>query len=159
LAKPVIYGFGKFKDTFKEIAMAMEMLFNLAGLKLSVLKKKERVLFEAYCFAEIYKEIYQFYSAPCKTYSQTITYNVNQEDEMLDANFLVCLIKDILESEEYTLTGIAYYIGIPEEVLYDLLAGIYKNPSPILWRKIIELHSTVRRELYQMIIKKIMEKG
>ncbi len=53
-------------------------------------------------------------------------------------------------------TGIANYVRMPEDVIYDLFIGINKTPSSSLWNKIIELHSTVRSDLYQELIKMIM---
>jgi hypothetical protein len=75
---------------------------------------------------------------------------------MLEANFIKYLIRDILSTEEYSLTGIANYARIPEDVIYDLFTGFNKNPSSSLWNKVIELHSTVRSDLYQKLIAKIM---
>ena len=39
------------------------------------------------------------------------------------------IIKDILSTEEYSLTGIASHTRIPEEVLSDVASGINSNPS------------------------------
>jgi len=56
---------------------------------------------------------------------------------MLEANFLIYVIKDILSTKEYSLSGIANYIQIPEDVIYDLVAGLNKNPSSYLWKKLL----------------------
>jgi len=77
------------------------------------------------------------------------------EDAMMEAKFARCVINDILSTEEYTLSGIACYTHTPEEVVYDVAIGVNTSPTAIFVRKIIELHRSIRRELYQEIIKKI----
>jgi hypothetical protein len=78
-----------------------------------------------------------------------------EENEMLDANFICLLVKDILASGEYTPSGIAYYTNTPEDVITEVAAGCNPNPSAIFLQRIIEMHRTVRRELYTEVIKKI----
>lgn len=74
---------------------------------------------------------------------------------MLEENFLQFVINDILSTKEYSLEGIAQYADISEEVIYDILTGSHKIPSLPLSRKIIELHKSVRQDLYSQIFKKI----
>jgi hypothetical protein len=78
------------------------------------------------------------------------------EIAMFEANFVKCIINDILSSEEYTLSGIAYYTETPEEIVYDIAIGHNISPSANLLRKIIELHRSVRSDLYRSIIEKII---
>jgi hypothetical protein len=75
------------------------------------------------------------------------------ENKMLDANLLALIIKDILATEEYDLKGIAYYTKCHEDVLHEVVTGCNINPSAMLVRNIIELHRSVRAELYIKIIK------
>ena len=129
----------------------------LTGIdELYVLPKKEKILLEAYLFAHLHHELHEIFSKRYKKYLQIIKFDTEKEDAMLDANFLLYLINDILSTEEYSLTGIANYTRIPEEIIFDVISGINKNPSSTLWRKVIELHSTVRRDLYRELIKKII---
>ena len=51
--------------------------------------------------------------------------------------------------------GIAYYVQMPEDVIYELVTGLNKNPSLELSRKIVELHKSVRIELYQAVLEKV----
>jgi hypothetical protein len=78
------------------------------------------------------------------------------EIAMFEANFIRCIINDILSTEEYTLSGIAYYTETPEEIVYDIAIGHNTSPSANLLRKIIELHRSVRRDLYRSIVEKII---
>lgn len=66
------------------------------------------------------------------------------------------VIRDILSTEEYSLSGIASHTHIPEEVLSDIVSGMNPNPTFELSRKLFELHMTVRRDLYDKIVRKII---
>ena len=74
---------------------------------------------------------------------------------MLEENFIRSIINDILLTGDYNVTGIACYADTSEDVIIDLASGLNKKPLAVCFRKIIELHKTVRRELYEMIGKKI----
>ena len=74
----------------------------------------------------------------------------------METNFLRHVIHDILSTEEYSLSGLAYYTRTPEDVLYDIATGKNTDPSASILRKIIELHRTIRPELYRVIIQKII---
>lgn len=76
----------------------------------------------------------------------------HKEILMKDAALLQYIIKDILKSEMYTLDGIAYYTQTPREVIDDLFSGITQSPSHAVFRKIIELHLSVRKSWYQTIL-------
>lgn len=65
------------------------------------------------------------------------------------------MIKDILSTNEYSLAGIATHTHIPEEVLSDVAAGMNADPTFEASRKIFELHISVRRNLYDNIMRKI----
>ncbi len=75
---------------------------------------------------------------------------------MLDAYFVRCVINDILTTEEYSLAGIVNYTQATEEVIYDLATGKNLSPSLELSQKIIELHRTVRKEIYDKLLKKLI---
>lgn len=60
------------------------------------------------------------------------------------------------QTNEYSLEGIALYADIHQDVIQEAYAGLNLHPSAALLRKTIELHRTVRRELYQDIMKKIV---
>ena len=77
---------------------------------------------------------------------------------MLEAKFIRLIIQTILSTDEYTLEGIANYTNTHEEVVHEIFCGQNPNPSAIFLRKLIELHRTVRRDLYQEITKKITSK-
>ena len=134
---------------------AMELMAYF-GIDCSRLSKNEKLLFSSYLFVNLNHELNEIFQAGYKNYFRLIKADFVMEDVMVEANFLHHIIKDILSTGEYSLEGIAYYIRIPKDVLYDLVTGFNINPSLMLYRKIIELHSTVRRDLYHTLIKKIM---
>ncbi len=75
---------------------------------------------------------------------------------MLEGNFIRLVINDILLTEEYTVQGIACYTQTPEDVIYDIAMGNNLAPSFPLSRKIIEIHRSIRPDLYSNILKKIL---
>jgi hypothetical protein len=66
------------------------------------------------------------------------------------------IVNDIVSTGEYTPQGIACYTGSFEEVVEEIQSGINTNPSGILLKRLIGLHCSVRRDLYDFIIRKIM---
>lgn len=139
--------------------MKMELLFNLTGINLNRLSRDEKFLLISYLFTHIHRELFEKFKSHHQIYLQISRHDLSTEDAMLEANFIKYLIRDILSTEEYSLTGIANYARIPEDVIYDLFTGLNKNPSSSLWNKVIELHSIVRSDLYQELIAKIISKN
>ena len=74
---------------------------------------------------------------------------------MIETNLIRCVINDILLTEEYTLPGIAHYTDTPEEVIFELASGLNSSPTLLVSRKIIELHRTIRPQLYAGIVHKV----
>jgi hypothetical protein len=66
-----------------------------------------------------------------------------------------CLINDILKSEAYTISGISYYTQTPEEIIQDLLMGNKISTIIAFPRRLIELHKSIRPDVYKNIMKKI----
>lgn len=90
-------------------------------------------------------------------YFRLIKLNKNKESVMIEANFVRFVISDILQSEEYTLGGIAFYTNTPEEALYDVAAGININPSLSLTKRLVELHRSIKPALYQKLMRNIQD--
>lgn len=57
-------------------------------------------------------------------------------------------IKELLDTNEYTLDGIAFELREPVDVIIDLVTGINQNPSMNIAIKLFELHSNVKRAFY-----------
>ena len=73
---------------------------------------------------------------------------------MLESNFTRLIINDILSTEDYNLQGISMYTNTHIDVIREIVAG-RTAPSISLFKRIIDLHWSVRRGLYDGIIKKI----
>lgn len=119
------------------------------------LSKTEKILLEAKLFISIYTELLTIFKSQYKDYLNLIKSNC-QEEAMFCMNFTQEMIKDILSTKEYSLAGIAIHTRIPEEVLFDIVSGMNTNPTFELSRKLFELHATVRRNLYDKIMEKIL---
>jgi hypothetical protein len=137
---------------------AIEPLCNLVGVSPSKLTKEEYLIIEVELFVHVYEELKEHFKEKFKEYFRSIKYREETENAMIEANFVRCVINDILLTGEYTLEGIAYYTQTPGDVLYELAMGSNTSPSAVLLRKLVELHKSVRRELYDLIMKKISAK-
>jgi hypothetical protein len=135
---------------------AEEFLCQIAGINPQKFSKNENLFLEAELFIRACDELKEVFKIKYKEYSDLIQTIAEMENNMLEANFIKCIINDILLTEEYTLEGIACYTQTPEEVIYDIATGNNITPSLSLSRKIIEIHRSVRADLYKDIFKKII---
>lgn len=138
---------------------AIEPLYRSMGKELRNLSKNEINLLEAEILLFLYKELIEVFRSYYEDYFQSMKFNIKMENEMLEDNFIRCIIIDLLSLDEYSVQGIAYYTEMPEEAIYEVLMGKNTNPSFKLLRKIIELHRFVRPELYKAVVKKVAEEN
>jgi len=123
------------------------------------LSKVECVFLEANLFVRISDEFSEIFRNQYRNYLKLLKSEPNKEDEVIEINFLRFLVNDIVSTNEYTLEGIANFIRMPLDVILEIASGINTNPSLMLAARIIKLHSDVRRELYNDLIKKVMEES
>ena len=143
-------------DVMDTITMpATEPLCYLMGISPTTLTKEENLIIEVVLFIHICEALKEEYKIKHKDYFRILKCNAEMEYATMETKFLSSVINDILSTEEYTLPGIACYTQTPEDVVYEIAAGINTSPSAIFLRKIIELHRSIRQELYREIIKKI----
>ena len=140
------------------IMSAMESLCHLIGIDFRDLSREETFIIEAELFARLCDELKMYFKKQYRDYFLVINMNTEMEEIMLEDNLMRCVINDILASEEYTISGIALYTSTPEEVIYDVATGINTAPSALIFRKVMALHRTVRRELYDELMRKITSK-
>lgn len=136
---------------------AMEPLCQMLGVNSNELTKEENLILEAKLFNQICEELKEIIKDQYKDYFQLMKFNEDMENNMIEAEFLRCVINDILSTEEYSLPGIACYTNTPEDVIQEVVIGNNNNPSFAFSRRIIALHCTVRPAVYQAIVKKIIE--
>lgn len=134
---------------------AMEPLCKLIGINPSQLSYEENLLIEVDLFTRLCEELNEFFRQQHMDYFQLIKINFDKGSTMLDRKFIRLIIQDILNTKEYDLKGIAYYTDTYDEVVEEMVVGKNTNPSAIFLRKLIDLHRSVRTELYCSIIKKI----
>lgn len=136
----------------------LEIMCQTIGiLKPRNISNEEALFLEADIFSHVYESLKSFFKTHYMNYFRVMKFNLEMENTMLESNFMRYLINDILLSEEYSLTGIAYYTQTPEEVIYDLATGLNLHPSLPLSKKIINLHRDIRPDLYRDIFKKFQE--
>jgi hypothetical protein len=133
-----------------------ELLCRLAGIMPNNLSKEESIIIEAELFTRLYEKLKEFYKEKQKDYFKLLKFDKEMEMLMFEKNFTRCVINDILSTNEYTLSGIAYYTETPEEIVFEIASGHNTNPSVDFFRKIVEIHRTVRSDLYRALMEKIL---
>lgn len=145
----------KIKGIREGAMAALQSLSYLYGVNSHRLSKEENFIIEAGLFVRLCEELHEFIKKQYREYFTLIKINPRKENAMIETNFLRCIVNDILSTGEYTLSGIAYYSHVSEDVIYEIISGCNTNPSLLLARKIIDLHRSIRKDLYQAIFKKI----
>jgi hypothetical protein len=134
---------------------ALEPLYSLMGVSTFNLSKNEIYILEAELFISVCEKLKEFFRSQYREYFRLLQITIEQENIMLEVNFLPLIMKDIISSNEYTLEGIARYTDTHEDILHEVLDGRNTRPSATLLRRVIELHRSIRRELYSDIMKKV----
>lgn len=139
----------------KRLMTAIEPFCELAGINSSQFSIEENFMIEAIFFERIRREIKKFFINQHKENWWIAKATLRKDNEMLETSIIRWVVEDVLATEQYDLKGIACYTGIPEDDIHELYIGRIMNPSVLLFRRIIELHKSVRPTLYQEIIKKL----
>jgi len=135
-----------------------QSLLSLLRLKFLVpdgATKSEIRLLEAEITAHLVDELMDFFES--KYCAKNGLYKTGKKGEsvMLDVNFLKEMLRDILITGEYTLDGVVSYTGYHEDTIHAVAAGLNANPSFSLFYRFVELHRFARRDLYEVLRKKI----
>ncbi len=133
----------------------VEPLYGLMANGFNKYSKSERILLEAGLFSCVCNQLKELFKEQYSEYFRVMKFTIEMENAMIDTNFVCLVIKDILSTNEYNLEGIAYYTNVHEDIIYDIVTGQNKNPSAMVLQKVIDLHRSVRPNLYREIIKKI----
>ena len=136
---------------------AISPFCHLLGINPATLSPGEFALLEAELFLHICKELKEHFRVQHKNYFYLMRFTEEMENTMLETNLARLITKDILSTEEYNLAGIARYADASEDVVQDVIDGRNERPSATLLCRIIELHRSVRRELYSSIMKKVVK--
>lgn len=134
---------------------AVVPLSQLMRIDVSNLSKQELLILEAELYVRICEGLKEAFSEQYKDYFRLMNTPNEKESYMLESNFVSSIVKDILSTQEYTLQGIAEYTDFHEDVVVDVIAGRNVCPSSAFLKRIIELHRSVRSDLYKTIMKKI----
>lgn len=135
---------------------AVESLCRLNNINLKNFSNEENLILEAEFYYRICEQLKELFKIQYKDYFRIMKFNKEMEDAMMEERYVRCVINDIISTQEYSLLGIASYTYSPEDVIYEVATGKNTNPSSQLMRKIIELHRSVRPDLYRDMIKKII---
>ena len=137
---------------------ATEPLCHLIGIDSYKLSREEFLILEAELFYSVCEELKEIFRMQYKEYFRLTKLTKEMENIMLEHHFLRFIINDTLSTKEYSVEGFAYYIDTHADVVNEIISGNNVNPSAMLLRRAIGLHRSVRGELYQAIIQKIIKK-
>lgn len=119
-------------------------------------EKNERKLLKAFLLCHCHKLL-------CELFHNVIQQSVNHdatvamESYLMDSKIIQFLIRDILETGEYTLEGIAHYTKIPFDVILDAACGNNYQLSVTPWARIVDLYIQVKPEISEMLFDKLLE--
>lgn len=138
---------------------AIEPLYHSIRTTSHKLTKEEHLLLEAELFINLCAELKEIFREEYQEYFHLMKFTTEMENTMLDENLVRLVINDILSSNEYTMEGIAQYTNTHIDVIQEMVSGLNPNPSVTLFRKTMELHRSIRSDLYHLLMKKITEKN
>lgn len=133
---------------------SLELFSSLIGINLKKLSSTEIRILEISLFIKVCKALEEIFHEELKDTLLTRQI-VEKGSHMYEARFLTKIVNDILNTDLYTIAGIAYETNVPEDVICDIILEQNRNPSLEVSRKIIELHRKVDPALYQRVINKI----
>jgi hypothetical protein len=116
-------------------------------------QKNERKLLKAFlleCLHQLFGELF----LSKNQYKQN---NSSMEYYNMDSKIIQTLIRGIVETEEYTLEGIAYHTRIPFDVIYDAACGISNQFSITPWARVVDLYLKVKPDVARVLVKKLLE--
>lgn len=133
-----------------------DLVFYLFKQDCKKLSQVEKLIFEIVLVIRIHKELSDIFAAKQEKFKKLTRKHLIKEEDMSEVKFVQEMVNDILSTNEYSLSGIANCTHIPEDVLTDLASGLNVNPTFELSRRIFELHATVRKDLYDAVMRKII---
>jgi hypothetical protein len=137
---------------------AVEPFCTLIGIDHRKISKAEFIVLEAELFLCICNFLKEYFRVQFSYYDRIMNFTLMMEEEMLETNFAKLILNDILLTNEYTIEGIANYTGIHSDIIHDVITGVNVNPSVQVVKRAIDLHRKVRNELYQGIMKQLLDK-
>ncbi len=118
------------------------------NLNSNFIVKNKKLFFKAFFIDQLHTAIKELFSDLSFTKSKNDSY---MECCAVDSKVIQMIIKAIIETEEYTLEGIAYYTRIPFDVVFDAACGNSSQISITFWKKMIGLLIQIRPQIEQML--------
>src|SRR3990167_10282700 len=96
-----------------------DLVGNLLRERANKLSKVEKLILEIILITRIHQELSPVFSYPHEQYKRLIrsTHSQNQGENMKNISLIQEIIKDVLATKAYTLSGMATHTHIPTEVL------------------------------------------
>ncbi len=119
---------------------------------MSLNSKMERKILRAFLLSCLYQIV-------CEQLDETnddLDNNDLMEYYIMDSTVMKFLLQSILDTNEYTLEGIARYTRIPFDIIFEIACGIKNQVSIATSVRIIHLYIQVKPEMARQLFEKIL---
>lgn len=113
--------------------------------------KNERKILKIFLLSHIYKMLHDSFLNVKQFHHHSTEYFT------MDSRIIQLLIKNILDTEQYTLEGIANYTHFPFDIIYDAACGISNQFSIAFWVRIVDLYLKVKPDVYPVLINRLLK--
>lgn len=114
--------------------------------------RNERKILKAFLLSHLYQILCDLFHLK-KQLNQS---HSSMEYYAMDSKVIQLLIQNILDTDQYTLEGIAYYTRIPFDVIYDAACGISNQFSITPLARVVNLYLKVKPDVAQVLINKLI---
>lgn len=114
--------------------------------------KNERKILKVILLEQLHEIFYEMFY---KTIAHQNIYSM--ECYAMDSQIIRLLIHAIIETEEYTLEGIARYTRIPFDIIFDVASGANNQFSITPLTRIVSLFLQVRPDIAQVLFDKLLD--
>jgi hypothetical protein len=114
-------------------------------------QKHERKILKLFLMCHLYRIF-------MKSFLNTVVCeNYLMECYLMDSKIVQIIIKEIIESGNYTLEGVAYHTRVPFDIIYEAACGINNNLSIMSWSRIADLYLQVKPEISNILAQRLLE--
>lgn len=130
-----------------------EPLYHLFNMDAKQLTARAMQRYEQQLLKHICKGIKEYFRRENQQYFCCMKFSVARENKMLEETYVSLLINEILSTKQYTLRSIAKQVSATKKTIRHLAMSSGAKPATMLLWKIIVLHSRIKPDLYEKLIK------
>ncbi len=128
-------------------------MFSLTDI--ASVSKLDRIFLKAFLLYRLHAFLSELLKGKIQS-ELTESNHLSMECYAMDTKITQLIIREILESEQYTLEGIAQYTRIPLDVIVDAACGNNCQISITPWIRIVNLYMEVKPEISEKLCEKLL---